>query len=179
MDRDTVSYVWQLAIDSTFGNPLLSINTKHIPSFETDFNTIDSLLIDRGLEIGQMIQLFHRVIAIDGSLNSFGDLSSIFLKREIVAVREQIIMGETNVYPNPSAAGQFVLEVNAVQSTGFDLRVVNLLGQTLLNRSLKLNNGYNSVNIDLGNSPDGTYYIQLLSKESNLLDNHRVVIGGR
>lgn len=80
-DRDALVYIWQLSTDEDFNTLILQDNVGGVTSYISDYETIDLLLADAGLAVDDMITLYHRAIASDGSLNSFGSTASITLTR--------------------------------------------------------------------------------------------------
>lgn len=80
-DRDDLAYIWQLSTDEDFNSLVLQTNVGMETSFSTDYEAIDMLLADAGLMIGDMMTLYHRAIASDGSLNTPASSSSVTLTR--------------------------------------------------------------------------------------------------
>jgi len=135
-ENDAVVYIWQLAASESFVNPLVNINTGNKNSFETDFGTVDALLREAGVGIGQTVTLYHRAIATDGSRFSFGPPATVQLTRGEVTPtsREEtpnqgfIIHG---IYPNPVSGKAFVafdLPLNAKVA----VEIFDLLGRQVM-----------------------------------------------
>lgn len=81
MDADKVVYVWQLATSDSFETILFESYVGSDSMFTATLGTIDTLLADNGLAIGDDITLFHRAIASDGSVYVEGEAASVTLVR--------------------------------------------------------------------------------------------------
>ncbi|MDX2285130.1 MAG: T9SS type A sorting domain-containing protein [Bacteroidia bacterium] len=77
---------------------------------------------------------------------------------------------EFSVYPNPSN-GVFSLEVKSSAQTSLDIRIVNLIGQTLYTQSVETNH---PTRIDVSNLPKGVYFIKIGEGQDQSL--RRIVI---
>ena len=64
---------------------------------------------------------------------------------------------ETSVYPNPSA-GTFFLEIKTDFSSHYEVKVVNLIGQTIKQERVDSNVVHK---IDLNQVPKGVYFLQI------------------
>jgi hypothetical protein len=63
------------------------------------------------------------------------------------------------VYPNPSK-GEFTVDVRTGGSGTCSIEVVNLLGETVVSRSMELN-GFMSTSIDMSNRSGGIYFVKV------------------
>lgn len=89
MDRDMLSYTWQLAADEGFSTIVFQTNIADT-ALVADFATVDALLEGAGVEVGQTITLFHRAIASDGALQLVGEGASVVLTRGVIGAAEGI-----------------------------------------------------------------------------------------
>jgi len=158
------SYVWQLAADPTFANPLVTVNRADTNSFATDFGTVASILEGAGLEVGQSIKVYHRVITGDGSLNITGSADSVNLTLgDIVTSTFDRVTDrfELNVFPNP-ATDWINIRIEAAENAEAILQMFDLSGRMIEQRNWDLFRGANQQQLSLSNIPKGTYFIQVL-----------------
>lgn len=80
---------------------------------------------------------------------------------------------EVMVYPNPST-GSFVIMVSAQMQMDAQLKIFNILGEEVINKSLHLQNGANESDIDLAQQGKGIYYVQLFTKFA--ISNQKIVV---
>jgi hypothetical protein len=69
------------------------------------------------------------------------------------------------VFPNPNP-GRFTIELDSGISGEFKLQIVNLAGQTVLEKTIKSNSGTLSETIDLSAQPKGIYQLSVQSKSA-------------
>ncbi len=97
-----------------------------------------------------------------------GDYSSDF-EIEVLDYTGIDETGGSNIqlYPNPNN-GQFVLSLNALQSTTWELKIMNALGISVYDKTLEVN-GSHTENINLSNLAEGVYYVYLKSNENTII----------
>ncbi|WNJ17967.1 T9SS type A sorting domain-containing protein [Pontibacter sp. G13] len=64
---------------------------------------------------------------------------------------------ETSIYPNPST-GVFYVEVLTAAELAYQVKIVNLIGQTVVNEKVKSGE---KVKFDLTSFPKGVYFVQV------------------
>ncbi len=69
-------------------------------------------------------------------------------------------LSELTAYPNPTS-GKFRISFQSDRKTKYTLRVVNILGSTLVNEDLPVVEGYNMKEINLENVARGIYFIKI------------------
>ncbi len=77
---------------------------------------------------------------------------------------------EVFVYPNPSN-GVFFVEIQSNEWIHVELKVVSLIGKTVIQESIEPNN---RIQLDLSDQPKGVYFVQLKAGNESYLK--RVVI---
>ena len=71
-------------------------------------------------------------------------------------------LNNVNVYPNPSN-GLFDINFNAATSATYDVKVTNVIGQTLVNRTVNVSGNMN-VNMDITSFNQGLYFVIISSQ---------------
>ncbi len=79
-DRDPLAYVWQLSAAEDF-SAILFETVVSGTTFSTDFATVDGLLADAGVAVGDTVTLYHRAVATDGALSTPGTGASVIITR--------------------------------------------------------------------------------------------------
>ena len=82
------------------------------------------------------------------------------------------LIANVELFPNPTT-GQLTMGLNSIESSDYILSVRNILGATVLEQNLSLNQGYQQVQLDLSNFAQGMYIISL-SNGSDVI-THRVL----
>ncbi len=65
-----------------------------------------------------------------------------------------------HVYPNPTK-NTLTIELYSGSETKYKLKLTNLIGQTVLQKELKLKHGANSLHVDVSEIPNGTYIMEV------------------
>jgi len=98
------------------------------------------------------------------TLRASNDCGTVMWTEEIIIVESSVqqIPGLTDlkILPNPNR-GNFVLQLDMDATNTLELEILNILGQSLINKDLTLKNGLNNINIDLDDLTDGTYLLSL------------------
>ena len=175
-DGNPVAYIWQLAADSTFAEPLVVINRKDTTSFATDFGTVNTILTTLGVQPGQTVPVYHRVITSDGSLNTIGDFSVANLALGIVSDVDDLVVAQTSIhtFPNP-AVNTIQVEVETIESLAGAIQVRNVQGQLVHQQPMALVPGANKEEINASQWSEGMYFVQLWL-EDRLAATKRLVI---
>lgn len=158
-----VVYIWQLSVSPDFSTPAIAINTGENTSFETTFGAVDTLLGLLGIDSGQVVTVYHRVVASDGSLCSNAAVDSVYLVKGIsTSVRENPFFDENfTLYPSP-ASSEVNLEIEMKRAAPSNLYILDLSGKVLLHQRVYLESGYNLIQSDISKILPGTYITQLV-----------------
>lgn len=73
------------------------------------------------------------------------------------------------VFPNPTIAGRTSLELFPEHDGSWEVSIIDASGRTLNTRKHNLTAGYNLLPINLGEHPEGTYFIRVSGKEGTLV----------
>lgn len=122
-DVNPLAYVWQLSTDEDFEDIVFQQNVGAATAFVTDFETVDGLLASLGVALGQPVTVYHRAVASDGAVSTFGPGAAVTLTRgEILAdLFEARLSGHNEVLPIATNATGFVsagLNGNELTVTG-------------------------------------------------------------
>ncbi len=172
-----ITYVWQLAADPNFNNPVVVVNRGDTTSFTTDFLTVSQILQDAGVNPGQTIRLYHRVLTTDGSVLSTGQADSLDVTLGVVTSNNRRVLETTefSTYPNPVVN---VLTVNIEVPEAYDsqLFLVDAQGRMLQRREAELRGGNNQFQLDVSRLQSGIYFVQLWTTDQKLVNSKRIII---
>ncbi len=158
-----VVYVWQLATNLDFSSPALTVNTGEATQFNTTFGTIDTLLALLGIDTGQSLTVYHRVVASDGSLCGSSTVDSVVLVRGMsTSLVENPYLDEVfHLFPNPTP-GTLQMEMVLKQKTSGLVILTDLVGRTIMHNPVQLFEGSNLLRYDVQAIPAGTYLMRLI-----------------
>jgi hypothetical protein len=80
-DEDSLAYVWQLSTTEDFETIAFQQNVGGNNFFEADFGTVDGLLASLGVAVGQEVTVYHRAVATDGAVSTFGEVAAVTITR--------------------------------------------------------------------------------------------------
>jgi hypothetical protein len=97
-----------------------------------------------------------------------GPFNCIFFNpsKDVGLFDQRIEQIDTRVYPNP-AAGKVYLTIQLKKSVKVEVKVVNLLGQVLLEKNLNALAGANSFQLDLENLEAGIYFVNVNAHQAS------------
>lgn len=162
-NSNKVVYIWQLSTTPDFSTPAIALNTGENNFFETTFGAVDSLLSLLNIDSGEVVTVYHRVVASDGSLCSAATVDSIYLvKGMTTSVKENPYFDEIfTVYPSP-ASSELNLEIAMKQPASAKLYILDLSGKVLYERIERLSSGINVINTNVSQLQPGNYISQLV-----------------
>ena len=170
-DRDRVVYRWQVATGVAFEDMLINENALWHTFFNMRYRKLNAILANAGVDIGESITLFHRVVAYDGSVATAGPVASVTLTRGVFMTGNGLFGGfdqavepiaTFRVFPNVIQNRQsFNVQIQAGSDKPAQLLLVNQLGQTLESRPVDLFAGDNRLEWTLPDLAAGFYFIQL------------------
>ncbi|MGB1038032.1 MAG: PKD domain-containing protein [Bacteroidia bacterium] len=85
---------------------------------------------------------------------------TIVNESEVLSVDDLESFKSVSVYPNPTS-GNVTLAVNALVSDDIDIRVMNSLGQEVVNSHKRVYTGENKIKVDLSDQQAGLYFVNL------------------
>ena len=132
-NQNEIAYIYQLSSEENFSseNLILNVNTGLETDFMLSYGAIDTLLSNMNILLNDSVDLYHRIIATDGSDRTAGEISTATFVRGPVSD----IVGKSNLlpdkfvlynnYPNPfnpfTTIKYAVPERSTVKITIFDL----------------------------------------------------------
>ncbi|MCB0668844.1 MAG: CHRD domain-containing protein, partial [Saprospiraceae bacterium] len=158
-----VVYIWQLSVTPDFSAPAIAINTGESTAFETTFGAVDTLLGLLDIDSGEVVTVYHRVVASDGSLCSSATVDSVYLVKGIsTSIKENPYFDQIfTLYPSP-AKSEINLEITMKQGAVGDLYILDLSGKILRRERSQLHVGNNIISKDISGIQPGTYITQLV-----------------
>lgn len=85
---------------------------------------------------------------------------------------EPKLIHQVLLYPNPVHDVLF-LNIKAVANETINIAVINYLGIIVLNKTVSLSSGRNSISVDMQNLPPGAYLLKVSNKERS--DNYKLI----
>ena len=159
-DRDPVVYLWQLAIDSGFTSIIFTVPAGPQTQLLFDNDSLSTTLQNLGVALGDSVTIYHRIIALDGSLHSIGEVASATLVNGTVT--STIIWPDRNIsldlFPNP-AQEQLNIRLSHPLEKDTNLYLLNINGQVL--HSDLISRGITQKEIGLGTISPGAYLLKI------------------
>jgi hypothetical protein len=116
------------------------------------------------------VRIYSASVAANNAAGSGGDgsarlndplvLSDITSTRDLPALATRL-----NAFPNP-VVDQLNLQVDITERSDASLRIVNMLGQPVLQQTITLDPGTNNLSYDLSNLVAGQYFIDISNQEA-------------
>ncbi len=160
---DRVVYIWQLSTSSDFSSAVISVNTGENTSFETTFGVVDTLLSTLGIDSGEVVTIYHRILASDGSLVSGATVDSIYLVKGIAtSIKENPYFDNLfALYPSPTQ-NEITLQLEMKQATQGMVNIIDLSGKIIYQQRTPLYAGLNLIQRNVSELQAGTYIAQIV-----------------
>ncbi len=161
-DENKVVYIWQVSDTADFSNPGLSVNTGTATEFVITLGAIDTLLATLGFDSGA-VTLYHRVVALDGSLCSPATVDSIVVvKGTSTSIKENPYLSENfRIFPNP-VTDVLQLEMDLKLGAQGVIQVVDMAGKVVKEQDVWLFEGINRVVHPVSDLQSGVYTARLM-----------------
>lgn len=167
-----VAYVWQLALDSAFTQIVYAENVGTSTQFSTTHQNINWWLGENGVMEGDTAQVYHRVVATDGSMEGVGELWPVQLHRSVITGLEDVAEATVSLYPNPAS------DVINVQWSGAQVdqvQLMDLTGRTVQNQQIA-NASAGVLQLGVEALPAGTYIMTVTGNDGQMVKQSRVVV---
>lgn len=164
-ENDPVTYTWELATTALFDTILLSVDTGLQPEVELTYGAVATLLTANGIQLGQDVELYHRVRATDGTDESVSEPFSVTLTRAAIVSTEQV-----GIPVDFELAQNFPNPFNPTTTIRFGLPVaahVYLTVHDSMGRTVRVlvdgsrGAGWHGVPLDASRLPSGTYFYRI------------------
>jgi hypothetical protein len=110
--------------------------------------------------------VFRAPLVISGNIGLTPREGSVREEEQELLKSETLVQNFTmRTFPNPSA-GQFTVELELAAPEKIELRVVNMLGQTVFSSESMINAGNQSFPVNLNSIENGTYFVQIQAGNS-------------
>ena len=86
----------------------------------------------------------------------------------LISINDKVFSGELSVYPNPSN-GKITLEMNKVSNDQYNVKISNLIGQTVYSINQEIN-GFFKEDIDITEFGKGTYLITISNSSTSMTE---------
>jgi len=97
------------------------------------------------------------------SLNFYVSADSIFILPENILTGIDLIKSEdivVSIIPNPTTS-TFTMEINATSNSKIEVKLMNCIGEIIINNSPNVNIGLNKINFEIQNQPAGIYFLSI------------------
>lgn len=161
-DNNELTYLWQVATSPSFDTIVFQVNTAVNTDIDLTVGALDTLLASLGVEAGATATVYHRAVASDGAVQSFGPASEANFTRPMVTSTVDLLAEGTDfeVYPNITRG---LVQVQAeLRNVGrVELAVFNAIGQPILRKRTDNIGRLLNERLDLSQEDNGLYLIQL------------------
>lgn len=177
-DRDPLAYIWQVSLQEDFSTDLLRINVGDDLFYLMDYGTLNFFLsVYWGVPEGGSIQLWHRVLASDGSLATPGQRASITLTRGVVTdVSQPTVLGiRAKLFPTITQ-DELSLQVDSDKKMDAQVLVMSMDGKVMSQQNWELNPGEQTLKLDAGEWGAGAYFVTIQLPDGNRMSYKFIVI---
>jgi len=158
VDMNNVVYVWELAADSNFSMPVVAMNVATMTTFSTTHDVVDSVLVDLGLNKGDSVDLYHRVVATDGSMDMASTALDINLLRVVTSgINDGPAQVAFKAFPNPATNN---LNLSWSDAQYQRVEIIAISGQQVLQEQVV---GATNSTLDVSSLPSGLYFIKAIT----------------
>lgn len=175
-DGDKVVYVWQVALDAGFSNVIFMQSTEITPGLTLTYAELDALLTANGVPLGVTVNVFHRVVATDGSNFTAGEATAVSLKKGIVSGTGEALAKsfQVQIQPNATLGQPVTMAIDAKERVESQVFITNSLGQIVAQQNITVNEGQQQLSLPFSTYAPGVYYVSLKT-EKGMLPALRVI----
>lgn len=156
---------------ATAGNQVIPLNGRQYieHSQRSQSNVFEVQWTAPASGIGD-VRIYSASVAANNAAGSGGDgaarLNSPLVLSDITSTRDlPALATRLNAFPNP-VVDQLNLQVDITERSDASLRIVNMLGQPVLQQNITLDPGTNNLSYDLSNLVAGQYFVDLSNQEA-------------
>lgn len=172
-EGDPVLHTYQLSTSNSFDVVAIEVATLSDTTTSVSYADIDAFLDDQGVQVGESLEVYHRVVVSDGELSTASAVSTLTLTRGSL----------TNVDPWSSLPTEFALQgnypnpFNPTTNIRFDLpesadvrvEVYDVLGRQVmvLNADALQAGADQNIRVDASRFASGTYLYRIVAETAN------------
>ena len=128
---------WQLFADITM-NPVFQSQVTDSSGVSLTFAQLDSLLMDLGVDEGEMATVFHRSAITDGSLVAFSDLSEVTFTRRFVSSVSELPEGSAHLVNTlNTAGGDLYLDIDGLEAGKLTCQITGMNGSIISQQQIQ------------------------------------------
>jgi hypothetical protein len=174
-ESNDVAYIWQLSANADFATVLFERNTGNEKLFTTNHAVLEALLADYGIEAGETVTLYHRVLVTDGSNYRVCNTSTLNFERTTVGTQDATLGNlQATVFPNPVGPDEVAtLRLYSPEAQKVRVSLLQVTGQEVSSEWLTLGSGANYYRLPDQTMASGMYFVRIHGTES---DQHNLVI---
>ncbi len=168
----TITLPFSSPIELVTGTYFVCVHAWAGAGAEFFYATSGSSLDGQGFGAQQSL-IFYPTMAAPNSGENFYTTQTPTVRLRTTAMTtsiENVVAEELNfnVYPNPSATGEFTINLNAATSENVNLTVTNVVGQTVVNRVIAVSGQTKEV-ISLAGQSKGVYFLTVNNETVKLI----------
>ncbi len=177
---DPLKYIWILASDQNFEDVIMKVDRKDNDFISLTYAQVDSLLRNElGLEIGDVVTLYHQIATTDGSEDVFSERYDLTLTLdELVNIDEVAIDGleDARLMPNVSYQGNTTLFLELIKRKNLSLDIVNMDGSLIHHQNIESVLGVQSIDLNVDALSSGKYQVIINDSEGGVLTLNWIVV---
>lgn len=168
-ETNDVAYIWQVSNTTDFSNVLFQYNTANEKVFTTNHAVLEALLSDLGVEAGETVTLYHRVLVSDGSNYRVCNTSAVNFQRTTVGTHDVTSNGlQASVFPNPVSVGEVAnLRIYAPENQKVKVSLLLVTGQEVSSEAVSLSSGTNYYRLPDENIASSVYFVRIQGSETD------------
>ena len=171
-ENNMVAYVWELATDSNFNQVLIAENVADMTTFSATQMMVDSVLEANGITYGMPVEVYHRVIATDGSMDAHSTTENITLVREMSNGINEKTQVSFSVYPNP-AVDQITVQWESNEASAQTIELIDISGKALIREQVQTNSLNQSINVNTLSA--GMYFLKMTYSNGNAMTSPLII----
>jgi len=161
-------YDLEYSKDPTFVTDVTAIVVNHpATTHDTVMYAVTTVGLDTSATYYWRVRAFHNRAASDW-------LEADFTTANVFAsVGEIALASALSIYPNPTK-GKVNVQINSAISGDYNIRITNLIGQTVITKSGSLTSGRNIISFNLDELTNGFYFISVEVGKQSVM--HKIIL---
>jgi hypothetical protein len=161
-------YDLEYSKDPTFATDVTAIEVNHpTVTHDTVMYAVPAQGLDTSATYYWRVRAFHNRAASDW-------LEESFTTEDVFASTGEIALASAlTIYPNPTK-GKINVQIHSAISGDYNIRITNLIGQTVITKSGSLTSGKNTIAFNLDELTNGFYFISVEVGKQSVM--HKIIL---